>query len=38
MPIKVQEERQDQNRTSPWHIVLKTLSTENNERILKAAR
>jgi hypothetical protein len=30
--------RHDQNRTSPWHIILKTLSTGNKERILKAAR
>jgi hypothetical protein len=28
--------RHDQNRTSPWHIVVKTISTENKERILKA--
>jgi hypothetical protein len=29
--------RLDQNRTSPWHIIIKT-STENRERILKAVR
>jgi hypothetical protein len=38
--IQVQEtsrtpNRLDQNRTSPWHIVIKTASTENRERILK---
>jgi hypothetical protein len=30
--------RLDQNRTSPWHIIIKTTSTENTERILKAMR
>jgi hypothetical protein len=30
--------RLDQNRTSPWHIIIKTASTENRERILKAVR
>jgi hypothetical protein len=43
MPIQVQEasrtpNRLDQNRTSPWHIIIKTISTENRERILKAVR
>jgi hypothetical protein len=43
MPIQVQEvfrtlNRHDQNRTSPWHIRVKTISTVNKERILKAAR
>jgi hypothetical protein len=43
MPIQVQEasrtpNRHDQNRTSLWHITLKTTSTENKERILKAVR
>jgi hypothetical protein len=43
MPIQVQEalrtsNRHNQNRTSPWHILVKTLSTENKERILKSAR
>jgi hypothetical protein len=43
MPIQVQEatrtpKRHDQNRTSPWHIIVKIISTENKERILKAAR
>jgi hypothetical protein len=42
LPIQVQEtssspNRLDQNRTSPWHII-KTTSTENRERILKAVR
>jgi hypothetical protein len=41
MPIQVQEtsrtpKRLDQNRTSPWHIIIKTTSTENRESILKA--
>jgi hypothetical protein len=30
--------RLDQNRTSPQHIIIKTTSTENKERILKAVR
>jgi hypothetical protein len=34
LPIKVQEasrtsNRLDQNRTSPWHIIIKTISIEN---------
>jgi hypothetical protein len=29
---------QDQNRTTLRHIIIKTLSTENKEKILKAAR
>jgi hypothetical protein len=41
--IQVQEafrtpNRQDQKRTSPQHIIVKTLGTQNKERILKAAR
>jgi hypothetical protein len=28
----------DQNRTSLWHIIIKTSSTENRERILKTVR
>jgi hypothetical protein len=41
--IQVQEasrtqNKLNQNRTSPWHIVIKTTSTENGERILKAVR
>jgi hypothetical protein len=40
LPIQVQEayrtlNRLNQNRTSPWHIIIKTTSTENRERILK---
>jgi hypothetical protein len=27
--------RLDQNKTSPWHIIFKTTSTENRERIFK---
>jgi hypothetical protein len=43
LPIHVQEtirapKRLDQNRTSPWHIIIKTTSTKNRERILKAIR
>jgi hypothetical protein len=43
LPIQVQEvsrtpNRLDQNRTSPWHIIIKTTSTENREIILKAVR
>jgi hypothetical protein len=43
MPTQVQEasrtpNRLDQNRISPRHIFIKTISTENRERILKAAR
>jgi hypothetical protein len=43
MPIQVQEasrtpNRLDQNRTSPQHIIIKTTSIENGERILKAVR
>jgi hypothetical protein len=30
--------RLDQNRTSPGHIIIKTTSTENRERILMAVR
>jgi hypothetical protein len=43
MPIQVQvasgtPNRLDQNRTTPQHIIIKTTSTENRERILKAVR
>jgi hypothetical protein len=43
MPIQVQEASRtpnghDKNRMSPWHIIVKTISTENKERILKAVR
>jgi hypothetical protein len=43
MPIRVQEasrtsNRPDQNRTTPWHIIIKTTSTETRERIFKAIR
>jgi hypothetical protein len=42
-PIQIQEasrtpKRLDQNRTSLWHIIIKTTSTENRERILKVIR
>jgi hypothetical protein len=30
--------RHDQNRTFPWHIITKTTSIENRERILKSVR
>jgi hypothetical protein len=43
LPIEVQEasrtpNRLHQNRSSPWHIIIKTTSTENRERILKTVR
>jgi hypothetical protein len=43
MPIQVQEasktpNRLDQNRTTPQHIIIKTTSTDNREKILKAIR
>jgi hypothetical protein len=43
LPIQVQEasrkpNRLDQNRTSPCHIIIKTTSTQNREKILKAVR
>jgi hypothetical protein len=43
MPIQVQEasrtqNRHDQNRTSPQHIIIKTISKENKEGILKVIR
>jgi hypothetical protein len=42
MPIQIQEasrtpNRSDQNRTTPWRIIIKT-STETQERILKAIK
>jgi hypothetical protein len=43
LPIQVQEasrtpNRLYQNRTSPQHIIIKTISTEKREKILKAVR
>jgi uncharacterized membrane protein len=43
MFIQVQEasrtpNRLDQNSTTPQHIIIKTISTENRERILKAIK
>jgi hypothetical protein len=43
MPIQVQEasrtpNRLDKNRTTPQHTIIKTISTDNRERILKAVR
>jgi hypothetical protein len=43
LPIQVQEasrtpNRLDQNRTSPWHIIIKSTSIENRKRILKTVR
>jgi predicted nuclease with TOPRIM domain len=43
MPIQMQEtsrtsNKPDQNRTTPWHIIIKTTNTETQERILKAVR
>jgi hypothetical protein len=28
----------DQSRNSPWHIIIKTISTENKKRILKVVK
>jgi L-lactate utilization protein LutB len=30
--------RHDQNRTSPWHIIVKAISKETKERISKAIK
>jgi hypothetical protein len=30
--------RHDQNRTSPWHVIVKMINMENKERILKTVR
>jgi hypothetical protein len=43
MPIQVQEasrtlNRLDQNRITPLHIIIKTISTETRERILNSVR
>jgi hypothetical protein len=43
MPIQVQKayrapNRLDQNRTTPQHIIIKTISTESRKRMLKAVR
>jgi hypothetical protein len=43
LPIQVQKasrtsKRVDQNKTSPQHIIIKTTSTENRERIMKDVR
>jgi hypothetical protein len=43
LPIQVQQasrilNRLDQNRTTPWYITIKSTSTENREKILKAVR
>jgi hypothetical protein len=43
IPIQMQERsrtpnRPEQNRTTPWHIIIKTTSTEIRERILKVVR
>jgi hypothetical protein len=43
LPIQVEKtsrtpNRLDQNRTNPWHINIKTTSTDNRERILKAVK
>jgi hypothetical protein len=43
MPIQMQEasrtpNRPDQNRTTPWHIIIKKTSTETQEKILKVVR
>jgi hypothetical protein len=43
LPIQVQEasrtpKKLDRNRTSSWHIIIETLSTENREIILMSVR
>jgi hypothetical protein len=38
MPIHVQETSRTPNRTTPRCIIIKIISTENRERILKAIR
>jgi hypothetical protein len=43
IPIQMQEasrtpNRPNENTTTPWHIIIKTTSTETRERILKAIR
>jgi hypothetical protein len=43
LPIQIQEasrtpNKLDQNRTSSWHIIIKTTSRENRQRILRAVR
>jgi hypothetical protein len=43
IPIQMQEasrtpNRLGQNRTAPWHIIIKTTSSETRERILKPVR
>jgi DNA-binding cell septation regulator SpoVG len=43
MPIQVQEasrtpNRPNKNRTTQWHIIVKTTNTETREKILKAVR
>jgi hypothetical protein len=43
MPIQMQEvsgtsNRHEQNRTSPWHIIVKTIIAENKERVLKSLK
>jgi hypothetical protein len=38
MPIQTQEASSTPNRMTPWHIIIKTTSTQNKKRILKAVR
>jgi hypothetical protein len=43
MPVQVQEasrtpKRHNQNKTSPWYIIVKTISTQNKEGMLKTVR
>jgi hypothetical protein len=43
IPIQMQEtsrtpNRPDQNRTTPWHVIIKTTSSETRERTLKTVR
>jgi hypothetical protein len=43
IPIQMQKasrtpNRPDQNRSTPWHIIIKTTNAETRERISKAVR
>jgi hypothetical protein len=38
MPLGHQTHLTKMDGTSPWHIIIKTTSTENRERILKAMK
>jgi hypothetical protein len=43
IPIQMQgasrtQNRPDQNKTSPWHVIIKTTSSETRETILKTVQ